>query len=469
MKGDMTEGSSSKILITFSIPIVLANILQQLYNTTDAIIVGRLIGKNALASVGVANPIMSIAIFFIFGICIGTSVLMAQIFGSGEYKELKREFSTALIVGIIFTIIMSIICIFLSRWILIITGTPKEILNDADTFLKIIFGGLIFSFLYNFYSSALRAIGDSRTPLIFLFVSCVLNAILCIIFIVFFKFGVAGSAISTVIAQGIASVSCIVYANIKIPLIKLKRNELIIDKLLLKQTIQYSWVAAIQQTCLFVGKLLVQGAVNPFGTNAIAAYNSVTRVDSLVLSPAESFSSSIATYSAQNKGAGKFNRIIDGYKKSNIIITAYSIVTALVVFIGAEKIMGLFVSSSEKEVIMIGLRYLKLIPIFYILSGICNIFQGLFRGVGKLRITFIATIIQISVRVILSYILSPYLGISSVCYAIGVGWMLMSIYEGLACRKYFKEISEPNLSNYDFKCEEYSKISSDLGKANIEE
>lgn len=305
MKGDMTEGSSSKILITFSIPIVLANILQQLYNTTDAIIVGRLIGKNALASVGVANPIMSIAIFFIFGICIGTSVLMAQIFGAGEYKDLKKEFSTALIVGIIFTIIMSIICIFLSRWILIITGTPKEILNDADIFLKIIFGGLIFSFLYNFYSSALRAIGDSRTPLIFLLVSCVLNAILCVIFIVFFKFGVAGSAIATVIAQGISSMLCIVYANIKIPLIKLNRNELIIDKSLLKQTIQYSWVTAVQQTCLYVGKLLVQGVVNPFGTNAIAAYNSVTRIDSLVLSTAESFGTSVATYSAQNKGAGK--------------------------------------------------------------------------------------------------------------------------------------------------------------------
>lgn len=458
MKGDMTEGSSSKILITFSIPIVLANILQQLYNTTDAIIVGRLIGKNALASVGVANPIMSIAIFFIFGICIGTSVLMAQIFGAGEYKDLKKEFSTALIVGIIFTIIMSIICIFLSRWILIITGTPKEILNDADIFLKIIFGGLIFSFLYNFYSSALRAIGDSRTPLIFLLVSCVLNAILCVIFIVFFKFGVAGSAIATVIAQGISSMLCIVYANIKIPLIKLNRNELIIDKSLLKQTIQYSWVTAVQQTCLYVGKLLVQGVVNPFGTNAIAAYNSVTRIDSLVLSTAESFGTSVATYSAQNKGAGKYDRIIEGYKKSNIIMTIYGIVSGLIVFLGAEKIMHLFVASSEKEVILIGLKYLKLMSIFYILSGFCNIFQGLFRGVGKLNITFIATVIQIFARVALSYALAPHLGVSSVCYAIGIGWILMIIYEGFQFRKYFKEIAEPNLSNYDFKCEEYSKI-----------
>lgn len=451
MKGNMTQGSSSKILITFAVPMVLGNIFQQLYNTTDAIIVGRFIGKNALAAVGIANPIMSIAIFFIFGICMGTSILIAQLFGSGDNKTLKKEVSTALIIGIIFTILLSIICIILSRWILIITGTPKEILNDADIFLKIIFGGMIFSFLYNYYSSALRAIGDSRTPLIFLIVSCLLNAVLCVILIIKFKLGVAGSAIATVVAQGVSSVLCILYVYFKIPLIRFKLNELVIDKSLVKMTIQYSWVTALQQTCLYIGRLLVQGAVNPFGINAIAAYNSVTRVDSFMLAPGDSFSSSVATYSAQNKGGGKLDRIIDGYKKGNIIITIYSIATSLIVFLGANGIMKLFVSSSESEVILIGVNYLKLMSIFYVLSGFCNIFQGLFRGVGKLNITFIATIMQIFVRVALSYILSPYLGISSVCYAIAVGWILMIIYEGLVCKKYFREIEESNLSNYTVK------------------
>lgn len=458
MKGDMTEGSSSKILIAFTIPMVFANIFQQLYNTTDAIIVGRFIGKNALASVGVANPIMSIALFFILGICIGTSLLMSELFGSGEYEALKKEVSTALIVGITFTIIMSIICMFLSRWVLIITGTPKEILNDADIFLKIIFGGLIFSFLYNFYSSALRSIGDSKTPVIFLVISCVLNGILCIVFIVVFKFGVAGSAIATVIAQGVSSILCIVYVYIKIPLLRLKRTELVVDKSLLKRTIQYSWVTALQQTCLYIGKLLVQGVVNPFGINAIAAYNSVTRVDSFILAPGDSFSSAVATYSAQNKGGKKFKRIIDGYKESNILVTVYSITTALVVFWEAGRIMNLFVPSSEKEVILIGIKYLKLMSIFYVLSGFCNIYQGLFRGIGKLRITFIATILQISVRVSASYILAPYLGVSSVCYAMAFGWILMIIYEGLSCKKYFREIKQLNLPNYKLQCGDCSKI-----------
>lgn len=439
MTGDMSKGSPSKILITFSLPIVLGNIFQQLYNTTDAIIVGRFIGKNALAAVGVANPIMSIAIFFIFGICMGASVLMSGLFGAERYSELKKEVSTSLIAGIIFTLGMSIVCILLSRWALRLIGTPNDILNDADTFLKIIFGGLIFSFLYNFYSSALRAIGDSKTPLIFLVISCVLNGILCVVFITIFKWGVAGSAVATVISQGISSLLCILYVYIRIPLIRLKPNELFLDKHLLKQTIQYSWVSALQQTFLYIGRLLVQGVVNPFGTNAIAAYNSVTRVDAFVLSPGDGFAASISTYSAQNKGAGRKDRIIEGYKKGNIIITIYSAATALIVFIGAEVVMKLFVSGSEKEVISIGVEYLKIMSIFYVLSGFCNIFQGLFRGVGKLRITLIATTMQITIRVVLSYILAPHLGIVSVCYAVAVGWIFMIIYEGLACKKYFSK------------------------------
>jgi Na+-driven multidrug efflux pump len=367
---------------------------------------------------------------------------MSQLFGAEKYSTLKKEISTSLIVGIFFTLILSVICVCLSKWFLIITGTPEEILNDADIFLKIIFGGLIFSFLYNFYSSALRSIGDSRTPLIFLLISCILNGILCVVFIVVFNLGVAGSAIATVIAQAVSSLLCILYVYIKVPLISLKKNELIIDKILLKKTIQYSWVTAIQQTSLYLGKLLVQGVVNPFGTNAIAAYNSVTRVDSFILSPEDSFSSSIATYTAQNKGAGKNLRIIDGFKKSTIIITIYSIITSLIIFFYTEGIMTLFVSGSEKEVITLGIQYLKVMSIFYVLSGFCNIFQGMFRGMGKLSTTFIATTMQISIRVGFSYLLAPYFGLPGLCYATAIGWVLMISYEGWTCRKSFIKITD---------------------------
>jgi putative MATE family efflux protein len=440
MKGDMTQGNTAKILITFAVPMVLGNIFQQLYNTTDAIIVGRFIGKNALAAVGVANPIMSIAIFFIVGICIGTSVLMSQLFGAGKLDILKKEISTGLIVGAAFTIVMSLVCIFLSRWVLIATGTPSEILNDADLFLKIIFSGLIFSFLYNFYSSALRSIGDSKTPLIFLIVSCILNGILAAVLVVFFKLGIAGSAIATVISQGVSSALCIAYVYIKIPLMSLRPKDLTVDKPLLKKTIQYSWVTALQQTWLYIGKLLVQDVVNPFGTSAIAAYNSATRVDAFILAPGDSFSASASTYTAQNRGAKKWDRLIEGYKKSTLIITIYSVTTSAIIFFGADWVMRLFVSGSETEVVKIGVQYLKLMSLFYILSGFNNIFQGFFRGVGKLRITLIATIMQITARVGLSYAFAPYVGVSSVVYATAIGWIMMASYEGLCLKGYFKEI-----------------------------
>ncbi len=441
MTKDMVEGSSIKILIEFTIPMILGNIFQQLYNTTDAIIVGKYIGKNALAAVGVSNPIVSIAIFFMFGLCIGMSVLVSQFVGAKKYDDLKKEVSTALIAGTLFTIVISIVCIALSKYFLIMSGTPEEIVNDADTFLKITFGGLIFSFLYNFYSSSLRAIGDSKTPLIFLITSCVLNGILCIVFVAVFKLGIAGSALATVIAQGISALFCIIYVYIKIPMIRLKLNHLVLDKLLLRETIQYSWASALQQASLYIGRLLIQGVVNSFGTNAIAAYNSGTRVEGFVLAPGDSIAAAMATYVAQNKGAGKSVRIIDGYKNASIMITMLNIVITLFVFIGAEPLMKLFVSGSETQVIALGVEYLHRMSVFYVLAGIGAPLQGIFRGVGKLKIILVSTVLSISVRVSVSYILSQYLGISSVVYGIAAGWVFLTVY-GLVMRiKYFKEIA----------------------------
>lgn len=446
MAKDMTQGNSTKILIRFTVPMILGNLFQQLYNTTDAIIVGKYIGKNALAAVGAATPIISIATFFIYGLCIGTSILMSQLFGSKKYDELKQEVSTALIAGTLLSAAVSIVCIFLSKYFLLLFGTPREILGDSEVYLKILFTGLFFSFLYNFYSGALRAIGNSKTPLIFLILSCILNGIIDIFFIVVLDFGIAFSAISTVLAQGIAAILCMAYIYLKIPTIRIKPRELIINKSLLAQTIKFSWVAALQQASLFLGRLLIQGIVNPFGTSAIAAFNSVTRVDSFMLAPADSFAAAMSTYSAQNKGAGKEQRIIEGYKNANKIIAIYSIVTTLIVFFGAENIVKLFISSTETEVIAIGVDYLHKMSIFYILAGFGNILQGLFRGVGKLQIPFVSTTLSISVRVLLSYILAPYLGISSISYGIAAGWFFLVAYGSLMRKKYFNEISSSSFS-----------------------
>ncbi|WP_312642550.1 MATE family efflux transporter [Hydrogenoanaerobacterium sp.] len=440
-KYSMVSGNPAKAIITFATPMILGNIFQQLYNTADAVIVGQFIGEDALASVGVANPIMSIVIFFIFGICVGMSVLMAQLYGAADYKGFKEEASTSLIAGLVFTVALSVLCWFLSKPILVLTKTPPEILGDADRYLKIIFVGLIFSFLYNYYSAALRAMGDSKTPFLFLLLSSVLNVVLDIFFIQSLHTGVEGAAIATVISQAVSSILCILYVYRKIPLLALKRREFIFQKSILVKTINYSWISAVQQTFLYVGRLLVQGAVNPFGTSVIAAYNAATRVEGFVLAPFDSMSASISTYCAQNMGAGLKHRIKSGYKIGTVINIIYSLVACAVLFLFAPQIMQLFVNANEaSSVIKVGSEYLQMMAFFYILAGMTYIMQGFFRGVGRLKITMVTTGSQILIRVILSYLLVPKLGVSGVCYATLIGWIFMVLFEGTCAKQYFKQM-----------------------------
>ncbi len=446
---DMTKGDTKKLLIIFAIPMIIGNIFQQMYNTTDAIIVGKYIGKSALAAVGVSNPIVALTTFFMMGLCIGMSILVSQFVGAKKYDELKREISTSLIMGSIFTGVISVLCILLSKNFLILMGTPIDILKDANIFLKITFGGLIFTFLYNLYSSSLRSLGDSKTPLIFLILSTILNGIFCILLVAFFKMGIAGSAIATVVSQGIAAISCIIYVHLRIPEIRLGRKDLVVDMELLKQTIQYSWLSALQQASLYIGRLLVQGIINPFGTNTIAAYNTVNRVDGFFLAPGDSFAAAVSTYSAQNKGAGEYQRIKEGYYKANMLIVGFNLLVTFIVFFQAENIMRFFIQGSEREVIKIGVDYLHRMSMFYILGGLGVPLQGLFRGVGNLKVTLISTVLSIVTRITLSYTLTPFLGVTSVIYGTVIGWLFLVTFGTIMRIKYFKEIDFKKINIYE--------------------
>jgi putative MATE family efflux protein len=426
---DMTSGSIPKHLITFAIPMVLGNLFQLTYNAVDAIIVGHFVGTSSLAAVGAANPIMNIVIFFIVGICMGTSVLMSEYFGANDIEKLKREVSTSMIVGMVFTIVMSIVCFFLAKPILVITQTPSEIIPEANIYLKVIFSGLIFTFLYNIYSSTLRSMGDSKTPIIFLMISSILNIFLAILFVVVFKLGVMGAGIATVISQFVSCTLCIIYVYRKIPILHFKRSEIVIDKALLKDTINYSWVTALQQTCLYVGKLLIQGSVNRLGVNSIATFNAVTRVDDFVLTPEQSIAYATTTFVAQNRGAKKRERIKKGFYAGMIIEAIYWLIVVAPVYFGSGSLMKLFVPDSGAEVIRLGVIYLESMAIFYILPGMTNGLQGYFRGMGDLKITLVSTFIQIVVRVIFSYILAPSFGIAGIAFSCLAGWIAMLFYE----------------------------------------
>lgn len=425
----MTSGNISNHLIKFAVPLVLGNLFQLTYNAADSIIVGRYVGTSALAAVGTANPIMNIIIFLIVGICMGASVLMSEYFGSNDIKKFKREVSTTMIAGLIFTVIIIIVCVILIEPVLRLIQTPQEIISDATTYLRIIFFGLIFTFLYNVYASTLRSIGDSKSPLIFLVISAILNVVMDVIFVVYLKMGVAGAAIATVIAEMFSCLFCIIYVYKKVPLLHFSKHEIVLDKDLLKSTINYSSVTAMQQTCLYVGKVLVQSAVNPLGVEAIATFNAVNRVDDFAFTPQQSISSAMTTFLAQNRGAKKHDRIKRGLWTGLKIETLYWCIIALLVYFGANDLMNLFVPNEGSKVIELGVIYLQLMAFFYILPAWTNGIQGYFRGMGQLKVTLISTFSQMVGRVTFAYLLAPRLGIVGIALSCLAGWGIMLAYE----------------------------------------
>lgn len=425
----MTTGSIHKHLIGFAVPLVLGNLFQLTYNAADSIIVGRFVGTDALAAVGTANPIMNIVMFFMIGICMGASVLMSEYFGAKNIKKFKREVSTTLIAGFIFTVIITIICILLTKPILYIIKTPIEIISEAAMYLRIIFCGLIFTFFYNVYAATLRSIGDTKTPLKFLVIASVLNIVMDIIFVVYLKMDIAGAAIATVIAQMISSLFCITYVYRKVPLLRFSREEMIVDKDLLKITLNYSWVTAMQQTCLHIGKVLVQGAVNPLGVETIATFNAVNRVDDFAFTPEQSISHGMTTFIAQNRGAKNKERINKGFWIGMKIETLYWCMIVGIVYFGAPYIMQMFVPDKTSKVVVFGVIYLQLMAFFYLLPSWTNGLQGYFRGMGDLKVTLRSTFVQMVGRVTFAYLLAPRMGIVGIALSCLAGWLLMLAYE----------------------------------------
>ena len=429
MKTDMTKGNITNHLAKFALPLILGNIFQLTYNAVDSIIVGRFVGDAAQAAIGTANPIMNIAVFFIVGICTGTSVLMSEYFGAQDYDKLRKEIGTAMSVGIIFTAVLSIICMLLSRRFLILINTPDEILDMSTGYLQIVFGGLLFTFLYNIYAGTMRSIGDARTPIYFVAFSALLNVFFDLLFVVYYKLGVHGAAIGTILSEMISAILCVVYVHIKMPMISLKWKDLRIDKKLLKDTVNYSWSTGMQKITLNVGKVLIQAFVNDLGVASIAAFNAANRVDDFVFQPQQSIASSMTTFVAQNRGAKKPERIRKSFLTGMLMETAYWIIIGTIVWIFSEGIMYLFVGDTTTEVARLGIIYLRTMAFFYILPGMTNGLQGYMRGWGKMNICLASTFVQIVGRIAAAAILIPRFQVAGISYSCLVGWLCMLSFE----------------------------------------
>lgn len=401
---DMTQGSLVRHLIAYAIPMIMGNILQLTYNAVDSIIIGKCLGENALAAVSTSNPIMTIMILGASGIGIGASVIISRLFGAGEMKTLKKEFATTLIFGLFFSLLVFGLGSFFSGAMLHAINTPPEVFEEAVLYLRIIFIGFLCTFQYNIVSNALRGIGDSKTPVYFLGISCAINVALDLIFVAGLGLGVAGAGMATVFAEGISVICCMLYIYNKVPALQLKRSDLKIDGTLLKQTLQIGSLTALQQAAQPVGKVLIQSCINAQGIIAIGAFNAVCRIDDFACIPAQSIGSGIMTCTAQNRGAGKTDRVRDSFRYGVIVALCYFPIICSASLLLARPVISLLVPNGSHEMLAMGLSYMHVKAWIFVLACLVNAAQGFFRGMAKMHIVLISTCIQIGLRTIFVFL-----------------------------------------------------------------
>ena len=431
----LTDGSIRPQLISLALPLLIGNIIQQFYNTIDTIIVGRYVGETAFAALGVAGTVMNLFIFILGGCCTGVAIIVASLFGSGNFKSLRLEIFLSAVLGVIFSLILSITAIIFIPTLLNIIQTPVEIIPFIKEYLNIIFIGLIATFLYNFFSAILRAIGNTKMALIFLLFSMICNIILDMLFVAWLGLGIAGAAWATVLSQFICAMLCQLYIRTKLPFLKLSREDMRYDQQLIHKTTQYAVVSALHQSSLYIGKLLVQGAVNSIGFAAISAYTATTRIEGIAQAFGDSGAEAISVFVAQNTGADKNERSINGFKKGLVMLTFLGLILSAIMFLSAKPLMSLFVSKSNYTAIINGVTYINIISCFYFLCFIGSAFVGYFRGSGRVKIPFIGTTMHISVRVILSYLLVSKLSLGAVALSTGIGWIVVVTFQIFIYRK----------------------------------
>lgn len=429
MTKDLTTGKIMPILVNFTVPLVLGNLFQLTYNAVDSIIVGHFVGKEALAAVGICNPISTLMILFLNGLCMGASILMGIQYGAKDYKTLHRQISTTMLSGVVFSFFLTLFCVVFAVPILHLLQVDASIMEMTRQYLRIIFLGLMFTFLYNFFSSTLRALGDSASPLYFLIISAVLNIFGDLFFVIVLKAGSNGCAISTVLSEALCCLFCIIYIQKKVPILRLGKKWLVFDSRLLKKTIAYGWASAMQQATVQMGKIAIQALVNTMGVSVAAAFAVVNRIDDFAITPEQNIAHAMTALMAQNKGAGKNDRMREGFRCGMILEIVYGAAVMVVCQVFAGELMALFVK--DEEVIGHGVIYLHLIAVMYILPAVTNAIQGFFRGIGDLKVTLMSSFTNMAVRVIAAapMILLWNFGIEALPYSYLAGWVAMLLVE----------------------------------------
>ena len=429
MSLDLTEGGITGRLLRFALPLMAGNLLQQLYNVADTLVVGRFLGADALAAVGSAYTLMTFLTSILLGLCMGSSAFFSIQFGRRDTERLKNSFFLAFVLIGLAALALNALSFAGLDWIIRALQVPETVVPLMREYLFYIFFGILATFLYNYFANLLRAVGNSVVPLVFLGVSAVLNIVLDLVFVLVCRWGVAGAAVATVIAQYVSGIGILLYYLLRFPELRIARRHMKWDGSIVREIAGFSCLTSVQQSVMNLGILMVQGLVNSFGAAVMAAFAAAVKIDSFAYMPVQDFGNAFSTFIAQNYGAGRADRIRRGIKSAAACAFGFCAAISILVCVFARPLMGLFIPPEEMEIIAVGVGYLRIEGACYFGIGLLFLLYGFYRAVSRPGMSVVLTAASLGTRVLLAHLLSavPALGVTGIWVSVPIGWALADI------------------------------------------
>ena len=416
---DLTEGKVWKVIVRFALPLLVGNLLQQFYNMTDSMIVGPFLGKEALAAVSASFFIYYFIISLVIGVGSGTTVVISQLFGAKQYQKVQLAFSSFFIFMLVGGIILSIAGIIFAEPVFRLTNTPEEVIPQAVAYFRIYIGGTFLFVTFNSIISILRGVGESVRPMLFILITTVLNIAFDLLFILVFKWGIEGAARATVVSQGIGMCIALAYVNNTHPLLSIKKQDMLFDWKLFKESLKIGLPTSVQQCAIALGLIALLGIVNSFGTNTLTAYGAAGKIDTIITQAILTLSGALAAFCGQNIGAGRLDRVKKGVQFTMYTNIALGLLTFAAVYLFGNEMMRIF--TKDIDVVAIGKEYLLIIGGFFIVHGALNVYNGALRGAGDTLFPMITSLVCLwLIRIPLAYYLSSWLGRNGIWWAIGI-------------------------------------------------
>ena len=416
---DLTKGKVWKVIVRFALPLLIGNLLQQFYNITDSIIVGQFLGKEALAAVSASFFIYYFIISLVIGVGSGTTVVISQLFGAKQYQKVQLAFSSFFIFMLVGGIILSIAGIIFAEPVFRLTNTPEEVIPQAVAYFRIYIGGTFLFVTFNSIISILRGVGESVRPMLFILITTVLNIAFDLLFILVFKWGIEGAARATVVSQGIGMCIALAYVNNTHPLLSIKKQDMLFDWKLFKESLKIGLPTSVQQCAIALGLIALLGIVNSFGTNTLTAYGAAGKIDTIITQAILTLSGALAAFCGQNIGAGRLDRVKKGVQFTMYTNIALGLLTFAAVYLFGNEMMRIF--TKDIDVVAIGKEYLLIIGGFFIVHGALNVYNGALRGAGDTLFPMITSLVCLwLIRIPLAYYLSSWLGRNGIWWAIGI-------------------------------------------------